>query len=541
MPSSRRFREGSVGLLILVGLGLFGATVLWLRGVGLGKDSYKIVAEFPSVAGMQVGAPVRYRGVKVGRITTITPGTNGVDVEIVISPADLVIPNQVLIEANQGGLIGETSIDITPLQPLPPQAINAADPLARNCNTDVVICNRERLQGRIGVNFDELIRGSIRFTNLFSDPTFFNNLNALVKNTTVASAEITQLTREINQLTQSVERELGIFSNAAVESASALQNAAGQIGATANQFGAIAREVGATTNQFGTIAGDIRATANQISATANQVGMVANEYGAIAQDFSATANEISATANQIGQTAGDYGAIADELGSAATQVAGTVDRLGGTVEGFSDTANELNLTAQNVRTLVSDVSALVDTNRDSLVTTLENINQTSEQLRFSAESISPLISQVEQELNQIENSALFDNLETLSVNASQLAQNAAIASENLAQFTTEVTTPTNLVLLQQTLDSARATFQNAQKITSDLEQFTGDPALRETIELIIEILGELLSSTEELERQTQMAIALDPLTDAVNQVSDVPVRTQGREEPSFDSPNSEAR
>jgi len=33
--------------------------------------------------------------------------------------------------------------------------------------------------------------------------------------------------------------------------------------------------------------------------------------------------------------------------------------------------------------------------------------------------------------------------------------------------------PTNLLVLQQTLDSARVTFQNTQKITSDLDELTG--------------------------------------------------------------------
>ena len=43
---SRTTREGSVGLLTLFGLGLFGALMLWLKGVELGKRSYKFIVEF---------------------------------------------------------------------------------------------------------------------------------------------------------------------------------------------------------------------------------------------------------------------------------------------------------------------------------------------------------------------------------------------------------------------------------------------------------------------------------------------------------------
>ncbi len=526
MGSSRKLREGSIGLLLLAGLGLFGAIILWLRGVGLGKESYTLVVSFPNVAGMQVGAPVRYRGVSVGRIANILPGTNGVDVELVVAPANLVIPNAVLIEANQGGLIGETWVDINPLQNLPPQIIKTTDPLAADCNTELILCNRERLEGQIGVNFDELIRGSMRFTNLFSDPAFFANLNALVKNSTVATAEITQLSREISVLTQSVERELGIFSTAALQSASSLNTAAGQIGNTADQVGAISRQLGATVNQYGAIAGDIRAATNQIGRTANQYGALSGDVRtattqitAISNRYGAIAGDLQRTVNQIGAAAEEYRTVAGTFGSSAESISLTLDRVGGTVEGLGGTAGELNLTATDLRTLIASVNELVSTNRGTLVTTLNNINTTSEQLRVSAAQISPLVAGVQRQLNQFEDSALLANLDTLSVTANQLAANAATASANLAQFTDTALDPTNLLLLQQTLDSARATFQNAQKITSDLEELTGDPALFESIRNILIILGDLLSSTEQLEEHARFAMALAPLSHTVSDPS----------------------
>jgi len=62
-----------------------------------------------------------------------------------------------------------------------------------------------------------------------------------------------------------------------------------------------------------------------------------------------------------------------------------------------------------------------------------------------------------------------------------VSANAAQASANLRDISNALTGPTNLLVLQQTLDSARVTFQNAQKITSDLDELTGDPAFRENI------------------------------------------------------------
>jgi len=60
-------------------------------------------------------------------------------------------------------------------------------------------------------------------------------------------------------------------------------------------------------------------------------------------------------------------------------------------------------------------------------------------------------------------------------------------------------------VLQQTLDSARVTFQNAQKITSDLDELTGDPAFRENIRQLINGLSGLVSSTQQLQQQVEVA------------------------------------
>ncbi|WP_039752222.1 MlaD family protein, partial [Chlorogloeopsis fritschii] len=79
---SRTLREGSVGLLILVGLGVFGAIILWLNRFNAARSSYKAFVEFANAGGMQKGAAVRYRGVKVGNISAIRPGPNNVEVEI---------------------------------------------------------------------------------------------------------------------------------------------------------------------------------------------------------------------------------------------------------------------------------------------------------------------------------------------------------------------------------------------------------------------------------------------------------------------------
>jgi phospholipid/cholesterol/gamma-HCH transport system substrate-binding protein len=301
-----------------------------------------------------------------------------VDVDIEITPATLVMPHDVVVEVNQSGLIGETSIDITPTSELP--ATISANPLSPNCDSRVIVCEGDRLTGGIGVSFDQLIRSTVRFADLFSNPQFFEEIRTLTRNSAQAAAGVTSLTQEVTELTQSVQQDLGTLSNAAASSATS-----------------------------------------------------------------------------VGQA-----------------------------------ANEIGLTAAQVNSLVAE-------NRSQLVTTLDNISQTSSELRA-------LVSDMSTVANGDGN--LVQNLETLSANA-------AAASGNLRNLSETVGSPENILMLQQTLDSARATFQNAQKITADLDDLTGDPAFRDNLRNLVNGLSGLVSSTQQLQRETALAQRLTPESDPV--------------------------
>jgi phospholipid/cholesterol/gamma-HCH transport system substrate-binding protein len=237
---SRTIREGSVGLMILLGLGLFGGIVLWLRGFNPTNQSYRITLEFTEergladVSGIQPGATVRYRGIPVGRVIQARTTPNAVEVDAEIAPATLVMPKDVAIEASQSGFIGETSIDIIPQSEVP-AALLSANPLAADCDTQQIVCNGSRLQGQIGVSFKKLIDTTVQFADLFSNPEFFGEIRSLTRNSSSAAAGVTTLTAEVTSLSKSIKQELGSLSNAAATSATSVGRAADQIGLTAAQ------------------------------------------------------------------------------------------------------------------------------------------------------------------------------------------------------------------------------------------------------------------------------------------------------------------
>jgi phospholipid/cholesterol/gamma-HCH transport system substrate-binding protein len=378
--------------------------VLWLNRFTANRNSYKFIVEFANAGGMQRGAPVRYRGVRVGNIARVQPGPNAVQVEIEIAPANLIIPRNVVIEANQSGLISESIIDIVPRKPLP-AGITVAGPLDNNCDEKLIICQGSRLSGDIGISIDELIRTSTNLARTYEDPQFYRRLNQLLESSTVAATSVAELSQDIRGLSQSLEKQLGTFAS-----------------------------------------------------TANSVQRATNELTA----------STTRTVDQLGVTAGE----------------------------FSTTATQANQ-------LLNNLDDLVTTNRSTLVGALNNITETSNQLRVTVSSLSPAV-------NQLTQGELLKNLESLSENAAQASANLRDASQSLNN-------PQNLLLVQQTLDSARVTFENTQKITSDLDELTGDPAFRQNLRQLVNGLSGLVSSTEQMQEQVKIATTLDSVKAEINQ------------------------
>ncbi|MFP4300052.1 MAG: MlaD family protein [Spirulinaceae cyanobacterium] len=423
---SRSIREGSVGLLILVALGLLGGITVWLRGLDIGRTSYNATVEFNNANGMSIGAPVRYRGVNVGKIVGIEPGTNGIDVQIEISPVDLLIPKDSVFTASQSGLISQTAIDIIPRESLSSQTL-ALSPVEEECNSNIIVCDRDRLQGETGVTIDDLLVSTVRLSEVYASPEFAENINNLLNTAQVTAVEVNRLSNELQQLSRLVRQQLP-----------------------------------------------------QITTTAQRTSVA-----------------LSTTAL--------------ELGDAANRAAGTLEGVGRSAETFSGTAVEFQRTAQNLNLLSDNLNRLIDENRTSLSVTLASVQDTSESLQDLIITFNPTVEGLNTALDQEAIAQLIDDLELLIANSSE-------ASANLRDITASFNDPALIVELQRTLNSARETFENTRKITSEVDELTGDPTFRENLRRLVNGLGDLLSSTQELEQQIQLAQALEEYRQTVQEL-----------------------
>lgn len=392
---SRTVREGSVGLLLLLGAGAVVGLIAWLRGVTVGRQSYVLAVELADALGLDVGSPVLYRGVKVGRVRSLAPSVKGVTATFDIRPASLVIPKDSVIEVTQSGFVGRVGLNIRP--PKTVSVTSNLSPFKPDCDGAVILCEGDRLDGTVGANFDDLIRSTTRLATVLGEGELLKNANTTLKDFSV--------------LARNANRTL--------------------------------RDVSVASRGFTSLSNDAR------------------------QQFSS------------------FGTAADSV----TQAAGQVGQVGG----------KFNTTAENISEAANEVTSLIQTNKATLVSTLNTLQDTSKELKVTVENLSPIISELEQ-------GKVVENLEILAANGAQV-------SENLKNLSTAINNPVTLLGLAQTLDSARVTFQNTQKITTDLEQLTGNAEFRKNLIKLINGLSKLVSSTQDLERQ-MAAVQSDSATDS---------------------------
>jgi phospholipid/cholesterol/gamma-HCH transport system substrate-binding protein len=431
---SRAVREGSVGLMLIAGLGIFVAAGLWLRGLGPGSQKYNIVAQFADAAGIQQGGAVRFRGIRVGKIAAIKPSENGVEVTLEISDPSLKIPKNSIAEVSQTGLIGEPIIEITPQEKvtLSPDLATAVD---SKCDASAILCNNSQMSGRAGASFNELLRRATALVSRYESPEIVDGLKKTLANASQAAADISLLSKKFGDLPDSIKKELGTVSTSANNLTKSLDST------VKNADGVLAKVSGVT-----------------------------------------------------------------------DKIAATTDKFGVTADSFNKTATGINTTAADYSKLAKSVDALVAENRQTFKATLGNFSTLSVDLRKTVNSLDPTISKLNTTVSKIDSDALAKDLKGVLANANQTAA-------NLRDISNSFNNPQTLVTLQQTLDSARITFQNVQKITADLDEVTGDPNFRSNVKKLVNGLGQLVSSGETLEQQIKLANDLEPTHRRLNETS----------------------
>jgi phospholipid/cholesterol/gamma-HCH transport system substrate-binding protein len=236
----------------------------------------------------------------------------------------------------------------------------------------------------------------------------------------------------------------------------------------------------------------------------------------IIDNANATLKTFNTTARSITQLSRNANTTLAQTNTTLKDVSVTANGFTGLSRDTRQQLQQFGTAAGSVAKAADNVTHLVQDNRTTLIATLGNLQDTSKDLKVAVKSLSPILSRVE-------NGKLLDNLETL-------ADNGAKASANLKNLSTTLNNPVTLLGLAQTLDSARVTFQNTQKITTELDQVTGDPKFRQNLIRLINGLSKLVSSTQTLDRQltaVQQGQGAEPIAQASSSPSQPPQYFEG--------------
>ncbi len=235
----KTIREGSLGLVILLGAGVFIGIILWLRGFRIGESGFNFAIKFPDAGGLDVGSTVRYRGVTVGRVQSLTVENDAAIVTVAIANPKIVIPrlnqfNEPIVETSQSGLVSSTIIDILPPEDFKPDP--SLNPI-NNCNSSIMVCNGDGItdkdkvvNGKIGVSFTRMLRQTSRTLEAVNKSKLIDNLGTTLKSTTEAAQSIKRLSDRITTVASGVDKQLTQFGDTAGE----LRRAAANVGKTAS-------------------------------------------------------------------------------------------------------------------------------------------------------------------------------------------------------------------------------------------------------------------------------------------------------------------
>lgn len=220
---------------------------------------------------------------------------------------------------------------------------------------------------------------------------------------------------------------------------------------------------------------------------------IAGEKAAkLSDDLSEFMIEVKEDINEASQVVNEFQSTAKSISRTADTATEQINRI----------ANEFSNTSGEIHLLVTNLNGVIEENQLSLSKAIVNISQTTKDVSQLAQNTDKLITKFDQSLSEDEVKNIIANLEKATGNFEQI-------SGDLLALSKQINDPANLVTLQQTLDSARVTFANTAKITSDLDELTGDPQFRTNIRKLVNGLSNLVSYTELLEKQVQLAIVLE--------------------------------
>jgi phospholipid/cholesterol/gamma-HCH transport system substrate-binding protein len=136
----RSVREAIVGFTLLAAVSGSAGLWFWIKGISLASRQWTIQVRFADAAGLADRSSVTYRGVLVGRVSSIRATASAVIAELEITNPDLVLSRPVLAQVQSASLLGGDS-EVALLSAGAAPAASEPGPLAQACAPSRIVCN----------------------------------------------------------------------------------------------------------------------------------------------------------------------------------------------------------------------------------------------------------------------------------------------------------------------------------------------------------------------------------------------------------------
>lgn len=215
--------EAKVGAFTIIALFVLGVIVVHLSGFSFsGSKAYAIDVLFDQVNGLRQGGAVRYAGVEVGTVQSVTAEGHGAKASLKID-SDVKIPRQSAFSVSSDGVMGEKFISIAPSGDAAEDFLQAGDVVQGSGEQGI-----ERMMGKATQTMDELQKLMKSVNDILGSQDVKDSMIQSAVNIKELTGNLSQMTLVMQRMAVNNEQDLrGFVSNLNAMSASMVHAADG--------------------------------------------------------------------------------------------------------------------------------------------------------------------------------------------------------------------------------------------------------------------------------------------------------------------------
>jgi phospholipid/cholesterol/gamma-HCH transport system substrate-binding protein len=426
-----------VGIFTLLVIAAAFGFVYWMAEYGRGGPMTELVVRIPGSAnGLSVGSPVRFNGIQVGSVKSLSIDADDPRYSLAFTEvrADAPVYSSTKAVLEIQGLTGAAYIE-----------------LSGGRNGDENILKRSLATGKRAV----LLADQSSVTNLLA------TADKILNRANDAIGEVQSFVQDARGPLTDTVRNADKFSKALADNSDNIDKFLASVGKLSETFTSVSARVGSTLDAVEKL---VRAV------DANKINDVVNNADKITANVADATTDLKATVASIKQTADTY----NEFGKKAQQTLDRVDtlvaqidpaKIKGSVDDISQATKDARVAVASIR----DIANTVAGRQKDIDQTIQNVSDISTKLNAASNRVDGILAKVDSLLGSDSTQSLFaeakDTLESFKKVADNLNAQIGPIAENLKRFSGG-----GLDNVQSLVNDTRRTVQNLNDTISNFDR-----------------------------------------------------------------------